>query len=285
MYLKQLEYLHGGPFNNLEWLNNVEDIKKKLGPKKCTTRKIGYSAIITVLKILKNDALVIPYGNLLFEAATECSKIDPNKKTVKQEANWMSWAEIEKLFEGLEFKAKGLATLKRLNAANYDSMLMYMVLGLYVLLPPGRNLDYVAMMVMPKKGDGNMPKEYNWLDLKTNTMIFNRFKTVGEMGQQKVYYGNRTRFVEALERYLKYNPNRSDTLPYHFLVRRNGNEMDDSLQLTKFMNRIFYPKMISSSMLRHIYLSDKYDVEEMKKDAELMRHSEAQQHDYLKTFS
>lgn len=283
MYLKQLQYLHGGPFENLEWLNNVEDIKKKLSQKKCTTRKIGYSAIITVLKILKNDALATPYGNLLFETATECNKIDPNKKTTKQDANWMSWAEIEKLFEDLEFKAKGLFTLKRLNAANYDIMLKYIVLALYVLLPPGRNLDYVAMMVMPKKGDRNMPKEYNWLDLKTQTMIFNKFKTVSEMGQQKVYYGNRTRFVEAVERYLKYNPNRSDTLPYHFLVRRNGNEMDDSLQLTKFMNRIFYPKMISSSMLRHIYLSDKYDVEEMKKDAELMRHSENMQHDYLKS--
>jgi len=283
LYLKQLEYLHGGTFSNLEWLNNVEDIKKKLGAKKCTTRKIGYSAIITVLKILKNDALVTPYGNLLFETATECSKIDPNKKTAKQEANWISWAEIEKLFEGLEFKAKGLYTLKKLNASNYDKMLQYMVLALYVLLPPGRNLDYVAMMVMPIKGDRNMPTEYNWLDLKTQTMIFNKFKTAGEMGQQKVYYGNRTRFVEAIERYLKYNPNRSDTLPYHFLVRRNGKEINDSLQLTKYINRIFYPKMISSSMLRHIYLSDKYDVEEMKKDAELMRHSENMQHDYLKS--
>jgi hypothetical protein len=283
LYLKQLQYLHGGPFDNLLWLKDVDGIKKKLGQKKCTSRKVGYSAIVTVLKVLKNDALATPYGNLLFEALTECAKIDPNKKTEKQEANWMSWADIEKIFDGLEFKAKGLATLKKLNTTNYDTMLRYMVLALYVTLPPGRNVDYVAMMVMPKKGDGVMPTDYNWLDLRTNTMIFNKFKTVADMGQQKVSFGSRTRFVEALNRYLKYNPHRSDTLPYHFLVRRNGNEMNDSLQLTKFLNKIFAPKMISSSMLRHIYLSDKYDVEEMKKDAELMRHSEAMQHDYLKS--
>jgi hypothetical protein len=35
-------------------------------------------------------------------------------------------------------------------------------------------------------------------------------------------------------------------------------------------------------MLRHIFLSDKYDVSEMKEDAEAMGHSMAEQRNYLR---
>ena len=63
-------------------------------------------------------------------------------------------------------------------------------------------------------------------------------------------------------------------------LKRNG--------LTKYLQGIFkkfYPeKNISTSMLRHIYLTSKYgDVkEEMKKDAELLAHSVEQQKSYIK---
>jgi len=35
-------------------------------------------------------------------------------------------------------------------------------------------------------------------------------------------------------------------------------------------------------MLRHIFLSDKYDIDEMKKDAEAMGHSLEEQKKYMK---
>ena len=47
----------------------------------------------------------------------------------------------------------------------------------------------------------------------------------------------------------------------------------------------FYPeKSVSTSMLRHIYLTSKYGKvkEEMKKDAELLAHSVEQQKSYIK---
>jgi hypothetical protein len=53
--------------------------------------------------------------------------------------------------------------------------------------------------------------------------------------------------------------------------------------ITRVLNRVF-GKKIGSSMLRHIYLSDKYkdQNEEMKKDAEAMGHSLDLQRAYIK---
>jgi hypothetical protein len=53
--------------------------------------------------------------------------------------------------------------------------------------------------------------------------------------------------------------------------------------MTKIFNKIFNKK-ISSSALRHIFLSDKYGdvVKEMKEDADKMGHSVQQQKEYIK---
>ena len=41
-------------------------------------------------------------------------------------------------------------------------------------------------------------------------------------------------------------------------------------------------KSVDLALLRHIYLSSKYDVAEMAEDAKMMRHSIEQQKEYLK---
>jgi hypothetical protein len=51
--------------------------------------------------------------------------------------------------------------------------------------------------------------------------------------------------------------------------------------ITRILNRIFGRK-VAASMLRHIYLSDKYDIKEMKADADAMGHSLEEQKKYMK---
>ena len=47
--------------------------------------------------------------------------------------------------------------------------------------------------------------------------------------------------------------------------------------LTKYLNKIFKPKKVSTTLLRKLYLSEKYPVvhnrKDMKKDAYVMGHS------------
>ena len=58
--------------------------------------------------------------------------------------------------------------------------------------------------------------------------------------------------------------------------------MNKSNGMTRRFNIIF-DKKISSSILRHSYLSHKYDIDEMKKDSEWMGHSLDTQRTYMKS--
>ena len=69
------------------------------------------------------------------------------------------------------------------------------------------------------------------------------------------------------------------------LQRANGKEMKTSTDITSLLQSIFDSK-VSSSMLRKIYLTDKYSdvMKEMSKDVEAMATSkETAQTNYIKT--
>ena len=51
--------------------------------------------------------------------------------------------------------------------------------------------------------------------------------------------------------------------------------------ITRILNKIF-GKNVGATMLRHIYLSAKYDVKEMNDDSDKMGHTSGMQHEYMK---
>ena len=67
------------------------------------------------------------------------------------------------------------------------------------------------------------------------------------------------------------------------MVSYDGNPLSQVNSMTKLFNKIF-GKRISSSALRHIFLSDKYGdtVKDMKEDAEKMGHTVETQKTYIK---
>jgi integrase len=71
--------------------------------------------------------------------------------------------------------------------------------------------------------------------------------------------------------------------PIKLLVGADGTPLTAVNVITRLLNRVF-GKKIGSSMLRHIYLSDKYKdtIDEMKTDAAAMGHSVGQQRAYVK---
>jgi len=283
LYVKTLASLNGGaPYDDLKFLSDTATIRKRIDAKPCNSRKMLYATLLTILAYYPNAKQEKVYRKGFEAAKTECLKIDPNIKTEKEKANWMTWPEVLDIYGMYKEAAEQMEYLTRLNAPNYRTMLRYMILSLYVLLPPGRSLDYVAMYVMPPNSKNQLTDDRNWIDLRNKTLVFNKFKTVKDMGQEIVSYKDRPDFEEALNRFLKFNPDRHDTHPYKFLVHKNGSEISTSKQLHEILNQIFAPKKISSTMLRHIYLSSKYDVAEMAEDAKLMRHSIEQQKEYLK---
>jgi len=291
LYLRNLEKLNDNqPLKNLNFLKNVGDITAKLERYKENTKR-GY--LISICSVLSLDKGTKPkaklyddYFQLMMNKNKELKAEEKtNEKSDAQNKNWMDWKEVEEKFNALEDKVNSFKGQKELNEHQYNTLLQYIILSLYVLFPPRRN-EYQKMMIV-KSASETSPTTTNYLDLDHHRMIMNVYKTSKKEGQAILELPEA--FKPILAVYLKHHPllkGKKITKalpPTPFLVYYNGEQLDKVNSITRILNKIFGRK-VGSSMLRHIYLSNKYgDVqEEQKKDAEAMGHSTAQQKDYIK---
>jgi integrase len=141
-------------------------------------------------------------------------------------------------------------------------------------------------MVVVKKWKEDMPKDKNYLDLATSKFIFNKYKTSKKYGTQTLDIPNTedAPLMDVIQTYLKFHPlykatKGKEAVP--FLVTADGKALTAVNAITRILNKIF-GKKVGSSMLRHIFLSDKYDIKEMEEDAEAMGHSVQEQRKYLR---
>jgi hypothetical protein len=209
-----------------------------------------------------------------------------NEKTPKETDNWLNQDEIKSKFDELKtiFTELLESKSKKITEAQYNRLLDLVVLGLYVLQRPRRNMDYQDMLVtnqkvkVPKKSVA-VPEDIsndtktmsNVLNLADNKFEFNNYKTKGAYLQQTESLDFELR--QIIDLYLKYHPlvkeMKKESVP--FIVSFDGKAFTNNNDFTRLLNRIF-GKKIGVSMLRKIFLTDKYkDVaDEMKKDAASM---------------
>jgi hypothetical protein len=182
-----------------------------------------------------------------------------NTKSEKQNEEWISQEEVKQKYNELEEEIKPLFSKKNITADEYSKLLSYVVLSLYVLQPPRRNLDYLKMLAVSKyKGTEN--KDFNYFDISKKKMIFNNYKTKGTYQSQEIDVNDKL-FIILCAWIKKFK------IKYYILQRLDGSELDKN-GITKILYKIFNKK-VGSSMLRNIYLTDKYSNlnEEKVKDA------------------
>ena len=167
-----------------------------------------------------------------------------------------------------------LAAKKSLTQKEMEEVLQALVLSLYVCIQPRRNQDYLNMEVV-KKWDDGMPKDRNYLDMTGERFIFNKYKTAKKYGKQEVSIPEE--LLGVLVAYLKHHP-MSKQKSFPFLLNAKGEPLTAVNSITRILNKTF-KKKLGSSMLRHIFLTDKYGEQknEMAEDAEAMGHSVAEQ--------
>ena len=109
----------------------------------------------------------------------------------------------------------------------------------------------------------------NAIDLANKRFVFTNFKTAGTYKVQIIPISED--LMKLITTYLKYHPLRSLFDGYQMLVDYEGLLFKSSTMMTKKLNNIF-GKNISSSMLRKIYLTDKYSdmKENLEEDAKEM---------------
>jgi integrase len=290
-YIKSLYALNGKKsFKNLTFLKDTEAIDAKIAEYAETTQRALLATIVSVLSLIKNKPTFKKVFNHYYEAMMKRSEAvraeeGKNEKSEKQRENWISWKQIEErkgeLKEEVEKASKGkTATLN-----DFEKILQYVVLSIYTDIQPRRNQDYLDMYIV-KKWNDKMPQDKNYLDMTSRKFIFHKYKTAKKHGTQT--HDIPDSLWDAINKYLKYHPlwkgvakRKND--PVKFLVGFDGAPLTAVNAITRILNRIF-GKKIGSSLLRHIYISDKYGdlIEEQKEDAEAMGHSVAQQRDYYK---
>ena len=249
---------------DIEWFSKEhEEIMKYLEQTNDQTKKTTLSSLF-VLTDLKEYQTVM---SIIMKKVNDQYKNQTMNE--KQKENWISVQEIKDKYNLLLTDAKLMLDKKKLlnEKIIMEFLLMSVLSG--VKMPPRRSLDYSEMKI--RNYDPKVDNYYN-----KNKFYFNKYKTVKTYGEQIVEVPKE--FNLLLKKWIKINPHN------YMLFSTNGNKLSCP-QITIMLNKIF-KKKVSTSMLRHIYLSNVYkDVPKLDKMEELaneMGHSVSTAMEYIK---
>lgn len=282
-YLKTLTILNGKPFKNLNFLKKTEEVLKKVAEYADSTQKAVLATIVSVLSLHTETPakkkLYELYREKMMGKVEEVKKVEAaneGQKTKKQTENWMTWEEVNEKKKALQTEVEASQKKKTLLVGDYEHLLSHLILSLYTDTQPRRNLDYQKMLVV-KSWKEDAPTEHNYYDIKGKRFIFNQFKTAKTYGRQIVELPDALQ--KTLTYYIKRHPLAKEMkTAYPLLVDDKGEPLKAVNAITRILNKIF-GKKVGSSMLRHIFITDKYGgaKTEMEKDATAMGHSVAEQ--------
>jgi hypothetical protein len=290
LYLRNLQKLNDDlPLKNFKFLENFDAIIEKLKVYKPNTQRGYLISIVSPLSIHKDDnkkttKLFKKYYDKMMEINTEIRAVPTDEKTKTQSENWMKWSEIEGVFKELKFEVDKFVNNKVISENQYNKLLSLMVLSLYVLIPARRNKDYMMMDIVRPYNALN--EDRNYLDYDGKKFIFNVYKTAKKHNQKEEAIPDT--LMEIINLYLKHHPAfENKKLPKKintpFLVFKDGSAFSADNTITRILNKIF-GKKISSSMIYHIYVSDKFgdNLKEMKEVADSRGHNVEMLQEYIK---
>jgi len=269
IYSKNILRLNDGePFKNYNFLKKSEVIMSKINHLKPNSQRTYLISIVSTIKGLKGfeKEFKIYYDKMM--ELNKDLKVN-NTKSESQVENWISQDKVKEIFNEYTKKIEPLFKLKKVNEKEYDDILDYVVLALYVLNEPRRNKDYQLMKVIKTTKDFDEDyKNFNYFVPITKKFLFYNYKTKGTYQLQEVSVNEI--LEKILLQYLKIHPLRKEK-NYFLLVDYNGHELKQVNSITRVLNRIF-DKKIGVSMLRNIYLTDKFKIpmEELKNTASNM---------------
>jgi hypothetical protein len=286
LYTFNLTKLNGGkPITNLKFLGN-DDILGKIEALKPNTRRTYLISIVSALKDrpeAKYKKLFVKYYSILEQLNKELK--NNTEKTPRVKENWLDQADINKKLEELQTILPEIQGKKKLTTDEYNRLLNLVILSIYTLQQPRRNRDYTEMMISKSNPEDT---SHNWINIADWEWIFNNYKTAKKYTQQILPINDELKSI--LQVYLKYHPRAKDfkkkkpTELVQFLVHHDGSVISTSTEMTRLLNKIF-GKKIGCSMLRAIYLTDKYGKQsaELQADATAMGTSvDTAQNNYIK---
>lgn len=267
--LKSLYFKHNDKNTavNFKWFDNQANIIKLLKDKPASSRKTTFASLIALTP--ENDK----YKKALLSDGKEYQTfIETQTKTPTQEANWKTFDEVKEVYRDMYEGAERLLNkTKALKPAELlflqDFMIVALTSGYWI--PPRRSSDWIYFRLNDIDKDSD-----NYID--EDEFVFNQYKTAKFYKQQRVKIPDGLKTI--LDKWVKINPH--DTLLFD-----NSGKPLTAPRLTLKLNKIFDGR-ISTSMLRHIYLSDKLKdvpaLNALQKQASDMGHSVSEALQYVK---
>jgi len=293
-YASNMNKLHKLMFDKeitgLDFLKDKKKVMKTIEEKKLSTRKTYLAAIVvTLMAFDKDEDLIKYYRDEMEDLAKQFNAdMEEQKKSETQDKNWVSLASLRKVMRKYRNELNEKEIFKKdaddLTNKEFDLLQKWIVASLYILdeNPPLRN-DYIMETISNKdyeKLSEEEKREKNYLVIKSrNNKMFSlgEYKTSGKYGTKTIPVGKKLN--SALNIWLKFNKTG------HLLLNSKREPMTAN-GLTKYLQKTFAPtgKNISSSMIRHIFISDKFPAQNKEKEevAEKMAHSVNQQTLYSK---
>ena len=249
---------------NIEWFERENnEILKYLDDKNDQTRKTTLSALFVLTNMKEYQTIM----KTIMKKVNDDYK--DQKMNEKQKNNWVSIDEIKEKYDVLSADANLMLRKKKI--LNENVMMEFLLMSFLggVLIPPRRSLDYSELKI--RNYDIKTDNYY-----KANKFYFNKYKTVKTYGLQILDVPKELNNV--LKKWIKINTND------YMIYSSNGNKLSCP-QITRMLNKIF-GKKISTSMLRHIYLTNIYkdvpQINKMENLANEMAHSVSTAMEYIK---
>jgi hypothetical protein len=209
----------------------------QLLPKNDNTRRTYIISIVVCLKDRKGFKKQLQFWTSKMDEINKLLK-DGTAKSDRYKENEMSWDDI-------------LEARDKLPKDSVD----YVLMSLYTMTPPRRNLDYIMKVGKPQENS-------NWYD--GHNFYFGNFKTKGTYHTQVIEPPAELKHV--IDTYLEHRPFRMNDL----LVKKSGKPFTSKdIQLT--INKVL-GKKIGCTLLRSIFLTSKYGtmMKEMVEDTTSM---------------
>ena len=236
-----------------DFLKKTDKVLERIGKLKSNSQRTYLISIVTTLRGLKQYEDVYDfYYSLMMQLADEL-KSGNNKKSESQQTNWIEQGQVMDIYEDLKSQAMPLLAKKKVNDQEWNIILDFVVLSLYVCQAHRRNKDYQLMLYVNDKNIIENP-EFNYYLPKMKKFEFNNYKTSGTYNMQEVSVN--PELADILAKYAKIHPLRKQK-NFYLLTNYKGEPLVAINAITRILNKIF-GRNIGVSMLRNIYLSDKF---------------------------
>ena len=235
-------------------------------------KEIPYNKRKTILASLVVLTGKKEYNKLMMEDIHTHKSSEMNQtKNEKQTENWLDFDEVQSVLANQEKNAKTLylktvhSTTDLQHIQNY--ILLCLTSGVYI--EPRRSIDWIM------KWKNYDEEKDNYIDMKKNLFVFQSYKTAKTYHRVEEPIPKKLKTI--LTKWFKVNPT-------EYVLFDTKNSAISSSKITDRLNNIF-GKKISTSMLRHIFVTHRFgdvNLKEIQETATAMGNSPLQLLQYVK---